>query len=232
VWYERQVGEGAVRGRTLFGLTLLGLALVSCPGTRSPRNQVDQGPLQDSAAEGSTGDVGAGPTLCQRTCSTTDNCCDAGTCGSGQSAQTCSGGLCRYVGCSSNADCSNLKGTQCEKVSYLGNTLGFCVTVCTADSECTSPQKCVTATVESKSVKLCATACATDSECSSGLQCVRKTWCNYRNGLTGPCLSDQDCGTESGNTKCDLASGVCVCTNSSTCPSSGGVSGTCAAYRY
>ncbi len=174
---------------------------------------------------------GAAPARCTRTCTTTDECCSTPPCDKGESATICSGGLCRMVGCTTDADCSGggggLKET-CKQVSRWGLNWGACGFFCNKDSDCPKlagyTLKCVTGNPQIPSFTSCGLGCTVDSDCPkiSGvtLKCIDSNYCSVDVGAF-LCKTDADCGS-SKHSRCDVSSGLCTCTSDQACNPSGG----------
>ena len=92
----------------------------------------------DGGETGTATDTGQDPVpTCQMPCSTVADCVQAGTEGSAydQDNYQCTDGVCEYLGCYSDAECSALGDYVCGDASF---GVPFCVAACTVAADCTS----------------------------------------------------------------------------------------------
>jgi hypothetical protein len=128
--------------RTRAVLVIL-FALAACGGSGAG----DGGDDDDGNSDGGNGDGGGGADaapafpVCVPSCSTAADCA-TGPAGSIIDANNyaCDGGVCRWLGCLSTAECVatyNSRAWTCE--AAFGTTVPTCWPTCTAVSQCTNP---------------------------------------------------------------------------------------------
>lgn len=181
---------------------------------------------------GDDGNEIPGPTTpyCQQECSKADDCCKTPPCDQGQNAEQCLSGICKYVGCTSDADCTDPTGGmfamtwKCEKAQYEGRTVGMCLPACTQDTDCPKipilniQLVCRSMTQYGQTFNMCAIPCKADADCAAmKLKCKDASYCDMFSSVAEVCKSDADCATRVGEKKCDVASGECTCESDQAC---------------
>ncbi len=182
-----------------------------------------------------TPDAAASVPYCQMTCSSASDCAQTGAAFDADN-YACEGGLCRYQGCNSDAECVSTFSSDKYACRDIAGTK-TCQTKCTTVSDCAIPGSAAYSednwACDAGTCKY--VGCKSDSECSSsigaGYVCRKAPWFDPTNPLVVPtcqksCAIASNCATTSAaydtdNYACE--SGLCRyigCNSDEECRSS------------
>jgi hypothetical protein len=201
--------------------------LVGCGGGNELR---DAGAAMDAGRPRADAGVDAGPivmTRCQRACDTPSDCART-TADTDADNWDCIGGGCRYIGCSSDAECASGRCTPSE----LGADVDLCHSACATTADCgdvvgsTGRLECVGG--------LCQfTGCTDDAFCEQhawpGSRCIA-----VPDGVRQcrmPCATSSDCDVLASQLPQACEEGFCLgarCESDAECPMAFGSAYACA----
>ncbi len=118
-------------------------------------------------------------------------------------------GTCSNHGCPDDAGCSIFDAGGTHFICVELGAFGTCVTACDADADCLGVSPTSTCRGDDGGRRYCAEpACTSDDACvGTGMRCLEGR-CEFH------CGADDEC---SGNGRCDVATGACVCDDTSGC---------------
>lgn len=99
----------------------------------------DTGMTDAGPRDAGTPDTGAPSIpLCMQTCSTPADCAPGGNAIQDADNYGCDNGLCRYLGCNGNAECTDVYGAGYVCIQHPGSSLPACVEACSVPADCTA----------------------------------------------------------------------------------------------